>query len=1252
MITNKDIQIENISYTNKDFGQIYPELVSQTKSLTDKWDPENTNESDPGIVLLKIAAFLGDKLNYNIDQNILQQFIVSANQESAFRQLCDMMGYSMRYYRSATGKISFRYLGEMGKETSADSSDIIAPLQSFKIKAFDTTFKTEDNIIYTLLEDMDVYSNEKTSTDKKIIEGSLKSLSVLGSDLESDIIQLYNLDDNNRLYFPEVMVAENGVFINKDTDGVYDQRINSNAWHRVDNLNNQDLGQKIFKFGFDSDKGFPYIQFPSDISDLIGSGLRVDYVVSKGSLGKVLNNKLSTFNSVRILNAEGQEILTSLDDNIYKLSNSSSIGAADKETITEAYNNFTKTVGTFETLVSCKDYSNYLNRYVDDDTNERLVSNVCVTDIRVDPNLSKEVFVRDSGGSYYTNILESDVDLQDKFNLTLHGCTPVNADITSDNLYNKGYNLLTKADLLNIDTVLQDIKCVNHDFKLSDKGISLIYGNYKLQVNLSTKYKVNSSEQKQILLNVKQALYNNFSADKVDFGEELPYDTLVKVIESSDERIKSVNLAEPQITFNARLAGINNSTDITEETIMSNPALKKLLIDNILAGRLPFYYIDNSFSLDYDINLSQPKNSPSNIAGVLAELSIQNTTESAQDLDYSINKNEVIQLIEDSYLTTVSYPAYIYYSFYDERADAGSLVIPADVVYKLHEGQHLYIHYTDSSDIKRYIEYTEGQVIKSNFEIHNTAKLAEITGNVESKRASKYIYFDQRKVDTGMTYSAYINAGSNISGLTPFYAIGTNEQIDILEKHEIVLPKNTQCFWYIKPRIVAGESGSYEISNDKGSILFPYSFQESGKTFYYYILEEGEFFIYPNDDMTSLNILGSGTKLIYTADHLDRYQSDIIDIDTLQDSIEDEDVGTFRKYFKWETLQASLTVVESSISTFIEGEKINNFTLVSGNTLNSTWKRISSLTVNDEEVHISDYTNALIRTALYVNGSAEYPQQLSQNQSITIISANAPKDETGHLAQLTGQELSADEYIQIFPQIDSYNDLIVLSELQYSINADDGTMKPDKDGDNYLHTYTTYNVFNYSKIASFNNTNKTIANLIHFAKEKNKISKTARDEYMINKTVVAEFMGYGESAATTELTIGIDESYHASVNFFDTHNELTKLVPGTLNGTYDLASFLAGPDSEFIYISVPQKLDIYDYLKNTYNSETLQKIKQELSSYKKFDYLGDMNKYKYISSYSPILSFFDKNNMYNKLTIAKIDFSSSDFNIIGTSRIW
>ena len=118
MITNKDLEIENISYTNKDFGQIYPELLELTKKLTNKWNPQATNESEPGVVLLKLIAFLGDKLNYNIDKNTLEQFTVSATQETSMRRITEMLAYNMRYYRSATTKISFRYTGTMGKADS------------------------------------------------------------------------------------------------------------------------------------------------------------------------------------------------------------------------------------------------------------------------------------------------------------------------------------------------------------------------------------------------------------------------------------------------------------------------------------------------------------------------------------------------------------------------------------------------------------------------------------------------------------------------------------------------------------------------------------------------------------------------------------------------------------------------------------------------------------------------------------------------------------------------------------------------------------------------------------------------------------------------------------------------------------------------------------------------------------------------------------------------------------------------------
>ena len=74
---NNETIISNKSYTNKDFNTIYPELLDIVKKLTSKWDPSISNESDPGVVLLKLNAIIGDKNNYNIDKNILETFPVS-----------------------------------------------------------------------------------------------------------------------------------------------------------------------------------------------------------------------------------------------------------------------------------------------------------------------------------------------------------------------------------------------------------------------------------------------------------------------------------------------------------------------------------------------------------------------------------------------------------------------------------------------------------------------------------------------------------------------------------------------------------------------------------------------------------------------------------------------------------------------------------------------------------------------------------------------------------------------------------------------------------------------------------------------------------------------------------------------------------------------------------------------------------------------------------------------------------------------
>ena len=109
MITNSDITAANLSATKKDFYQIWNELLDTAKKLSERWDPTSTNESDPGIVLLKVLTAVADKLNYNIDNNILEAFMPSAAQEESMRKLCEMMGYNIKYYQSAAVDVTMSF---------------------------------------------------------------------------------------------------------------------------------------------------------------------------------------------------------------------------------------------------------------------------------------------------------------------------------------------------------------------------------------------------------------------------------------------------------------------------------------------------------------------------------------------------------------------------------------------------------------------------------------------------------------------------------------------------------------------------------------------------------------------------------------------------------------------------------------------------------------------------------------------------------------------------------------------------------------------------------------------------------------------------------------------------------------------------------------------------------------------------------------------------------------------------------------
>lgn len=629
MYSQEELNISNKSYINKDFPTIYNELLDTAQKISIKYDPTTSNESDPMIVLIKLLALVGDKLNYNVDKNILERFLPSLTQWNSMQERTSSLGYNMHYYQSSFGNISVKFNTTVDSET-IDSIDYI------EFPAYTTKFtNSSNNINYVLTKPINFYKEDLIKGklySSSIIQGELKTFITLSGD--QSLVTITDLDDFNRLYFPEITVAENGIFI--------EQSNISEEWVKVDNLNNQLPMTRCYIFRYDSSRKLPYIQFPDDISSLINDGLDLKYIITNGDNGNVNSgsiDKLATNGIIHTVN--NIDITSDLEDyanlDNYLVSNPSAFtNGTDIENIDEAYNSFQKTVGTFDTLVTCRDYANYIYNLSDEDFNS-LVSNIQVCDRRDDYNYSTKVATyNEFEESYLTKIKQvSNADAITAFDLMLYPLQPLQTIDT--NSYKTSFTPLTNTS--NILNEIENSKCLSHNYKqLDGNDIYAVKNYYKLKAKITTTYKVNDLEQVSIKNNIIQALINNFNPRKLDYGTEIPYDTILKVIENADSRIKFVSLDEPELTPKIMTAN-NYEYELFEAG--SNYKIP-YLAKNILAGKVQLFDYNEDFHYDYNNVKSTINNNISTISTCLkARISLSNLT---------LGENEIIQCFQPSFI--------------------------------------------------------------------------------------------------------------------------------------------------------------------------------------------------------------------------------------------------------------------------------------------------------------------------------------------------------------------------------------------------------------------------------------------------------------------------------------------------------------------------------------------------------------------------------------------------------------------------
>lgn len=979
MIDENELRIANTSYVNKDFATIYPELLDIVKSLTNKWNPQTSNESDPGVVLLKLLGFIGDKLNYNIDKNVLEAFMPSATQTSSMRKLLSPLGYEMGYYHAATTKVQFTYLGD-----ALDTSGVQSA-KSFTLPALSTIITNDDSSIQFILTQPATITGKNIPVEVEAIQGSISTL----TSGDSDTILLESIDTNHRVYFPVTMVAENGVFIcNVDTPNSY--------WDRTTNLNTSLAGTYVYKFGYDSSRGLPYIEFPDDIANLIGGGLNIHYVVCNGIDGNISARTLTTLvsptsdisitgssDTISFEDEEGNELLS-----IKNLS--ASVDGADPETIDEAYSNYKKTIGTFDTLVTCRDYANAIYNM-----GSEYVSNCQVSDRRTDLTYTVKELSYDEYGQKQINVANSINKDVTAYDLFLYPLSPLTSYTIEG--YDNSFKPLDSTSY--IKNGLEESKSISHDYyTLGDNDLFALKNYLKLRANISTTYKVNSYERKDILSNVVLALIKRFNARNVDYGYEIPYDDILDTIEQADSRISSVSLAEPSLTTNVMKA---NGKEVPLLSSDGLDFLLTILAHNIMQGKVALFDYDDDFQYDFgqkDLKVVH------NLKTISTETKIQLASGTAFE---NLAANEVIQLIAPSMVTSLQYVAYTLYHF-DKKPDTGS--ISAGTNYKLKDDEVLWIYYTDSSTKEVVVKkYEKGTIIQP---VGFTLSQSPTTSGQGA--VSKTFTYD------GTEQTIY------------FKQLGASESINLRKMNQTTLDKATSLYW---------------IRNNSSNNLFTAA-DKGDDDIYETILGDGEYVFYTDEGFNNLVSLGSGTTI--KTNHPDATQ-------WVAPPVEYEEIaqdGLLSLKSKWKTIYLTksqdtstgtyMELQENSILTLVEGDSLTwtgddttNQTMTLGNKLASISGSISYVSSGTsgtlEGYELDDGTKWGIKSRLDIDSGPDYAQTITDNrQTIKFTSRDGTE-----VTCKAGQQFNLNEAYQFIgsDSIDASSLDIVTNKTKYPFSV-------------------------------------------------------------------------------------------------------------------------------------------------------------------------------------------------------------------------
>ena len=162
--TNLKTINKDVDYLGRDFADIRTNLIEFAKSHFPK-TYNDFNETSPGMMFIEMAAYVGDLMNYYIDNQFRETLLLQAEERKNIFAIAQSYGYKPKLAVPATAELNFSVVVPA---TTNDAGDYVPDLSYAGVVSANSIIESDTGVEFTLLDSVNF--KVSSSLDPLVVE--------------------------------------------------------------------------------------------------------------------------------------------------------------------------------------------------------------------------------------------------------------------------------------------------------------------------------------------------------------------------------------------------------------------------------------------------------------------------------------------------------------------------------------------------------------------------------------------------------------------------------------------------------------------------------------------------------------------------------------------------------------------------------------------------------------------------------------------------------------------------------------------------------------------------------------------------------------------------------------------------------------------------------------------------------------------------------------------------------------------------